>query len=983
MMLSSPRSSIHNQKAKLAADYNDLLKQLSSPKMTVVGCYSIGETIGEGSYGKVKLGVHQITGKRVAIKKISKQHAPLMAREIHHHRQLRHPNIVTLFEILSTESAIFIVSEYCPNGELFDLLTESGRFTEQRAQTFFRQLVDAIRYCHERNIVHRDLKLENILIDAEQNARICDFGFARHADDKQLLETFCGSLAYSAPEVISQKRYTGPETDIWSLGIILYTLLAGELPFDDDSEIIMRRKIIALDYHIPSYFSPEAHNLIDNILKLDPKERLTMDQIVNHPWLTMIMDSEGDEGCEHMDNNNNNVNSIPEDCASVPSTHYSTYSDVDSLFSASMRHQEEDDFDLCSELSSPRSSTKPGTMLSNHFYNSSRPPSIIGQKMGSPSSPPTMTAYEKPRFATAQSPRFSAPTVSSRARITQPYIPSSSVRASLPNQLPSSAKRGSLFAQHQLNRLNQHNYHQSYDDVSAMAPIEQRLFAALTAAGFDESTVRNMRQSSEVGNALGTLWHMLMDNISKSEHMVSGVAVSKKKLDSTKSSQVVEKGTQTDDIPLAPSLSTSSSSSQSSASSRPSEPLKSTTTITTTTSRTAPNGSVQPSIHLTSIEGQPKVSVSSTQSHSTTNSQAERNGWFSSVKSWFGTTKQQQQQHQLHLEEQRIRAANAAYLAREIQESSPAYQSAGTNQQKYRRHMLQLSNPPIVSQVDQFSYNNDGNYNNNNKSSPLPPQYPSLARPQAAHNKPSIDSYYKAGNAFGPARPPTALTSPKSAVANTLSVVTTPTSNSLPATTAVPAKAVEIDVCEKRYAEYRSTNNNNNNIDNNNNRSPLLPVALEKKSQPQQQKEAPVKIAVPAPQRPQGIVAPKSPTPTTTSSTPLTPIRTTSPSGSPLSSQTSSLVEEEDEEGSSPASSVSTIDTPEEDNNNKLRVPPPSPTPTRSWPLAFRETSKNNPPVKRFEFAAPRSQLGIYNDTGRRKPLGAKVIIEEEEEEEE
>lgn len=131
-MISSPRSSIHNQKAKLAADYNDLLRQLSSPKITVIGCYTIGDTIGEGTYGKVKLGTHQITGKQVAIKKISKQHAPLMAREIHHHRQLRHPNIVALYEVLSTESAIFIVSEYCPNGELFDLLTETGRFTEQQ-----------------------------------------------------------------------------------------------------------------------------------------------------------------------------------------------------------------------------------------------------------------------------------------------------------------------------------------------------------------------------------------------------------------------------------------------------------------------------------------------------------------------------------------------------------------------------------------------------------------------------------------------------------------------------------------------------------------------------------------------------------------------------------------------------------------------------------------------------------------------------------
>lgn len=111
----------------------------------------------QGTYGKVKLGYHQITGRRVAIKKISKQHAPLMAREIHHHRQLKHPNIVTLFEILTTESAIYVVCEHCPNGELFDLLTSEGRFSEQRAQSHFRQLIHALRHCHERGIVHRQV----------------------------------------------------------------------------------------------------------------------------------------------------------------------------------------------------------------------------------------------------------------------------------------------------------------------------------------------------------------------------------------------------------------------------------------------------------------------------------------------------------------------------------------------------------------------------------------------------------------------------------------------------------------------------------------------------------------------------------------------------------------------------------------------------------------------------------------------------------
>ncbi|KAF1798986.1 kinase-like domain-containing protein [Mucor lusitanicus] len=278
-------SVIRNQKAKLAADYNDLLKELSSPKLKSIGCYTLGETIGRGSYGKVKLGVHQLTCRLVAIKKISKRHAPLMAREIHHHRQLHHPNIVSLYEILSTETSIFIVSEHCPHGDLFDALAKKGRFSEPHARRWFLQLIDAIQYCHSLGIIHRDLKLENILIDENDNVKICDFGFARQTDKNQLLKTFCGSLAYSAPEVIQRQNYSGPATDIWSLGVILHTLLAGELPFDDDSESELQRKVVKMDYVIPSYFSSDVADLIQKILKLDPYDRYTVPQIRCHPWL--------------------------------------------------------------------------------------------------------------------------------------------------------------------------------------------------------------------------------------------------------------------------------------------------------------------------------------------------------------------------------------------------------------------------------------------------------------------------------------------------------------------------------------------------------------------------------------------------------------------------------------------------------------------------------------------------------------------------
>ncbi|KAG0767220.1 hypothetical protein G6F24_002976 [Rhizopus arrhizus] len=311
LSLSSRNPVAHNQQAKLALDYNELLKELSSHKLTSVGCYTIGETIGEGTFGKVSKGTHKLTGKLVSIKKISKQHAPMMAREIHHHKQIKHPNVVMLYEMITTESSIHIISEYCPNGDLLDALTlAGGRCSETRVHKWFHQLTDAISYCHSQHIVHRDLKLENILLDADDNVKVCDFGFARFTQKNQYLETFCGSPSYSAPEIILRKKYTGPETDIWSLGVILYTLLSGEFPFDDDSEVITQRKIVQVDYQIPYYFSSKLSNLIHGMLQFEPSHRFTMDTIMNHAWMTEIEDDMLEEDLTPSSSTNSNGSSI-------------------------------------------------------------------------------------------------------------------------------------------------------------------------------------------------------------------------------------------------------------------------------------------------------------------------------------------------------------------------------------------------------------------------------------------------------------------------------------------------------------------------------------------------------------------------------------------------------------------------------------------------------------------------------------------------
>jgi serine/threonine protein kinase len=190
----------------------------------------------------------------VAIKQIPKAMSASLTREIHHHRQLHHPHVTQMYEVIATESHIWIVTELCCGGELFDYLVEKGRLSEDETRLIFGQLCLAVAYLHENNIVHRDLKLENVLMDERCRVKLGDFGFTREFERGAFMETFCGTTGYAAPEMLQGKKYQGPgvfrevfrdfmpktfgvlEVDVWSLGIILYTLLTGTLPFDDDDE---------------------------------------------------------------------------------------------------------------------------------------------------------------------------------------------------------------------------------------------------------------------------------------------------------------------------------------------------------------------------------------------------------------------------------------------------------------------------------------------------------------------------------------------------------------------------------------------------------------------------------------------------------------------------------------------------------------------------------------------------------------------------
>ncbi|KAJ3720435.1 hypothetical protein C8R42DRAFT_670720 [Lentinula raphanica] len=275
-----------NQKAHLANAYNELGKELSSQKMRVIGNYTLGRVIGEGAYGKVRIGTHRLTSTRVAIKQIPKSMSASLTREIHHHRQLHHPHITQMYEVIATESSIWIVTELCSGGELFDYLTEKGRLTEDETRFLFGQLCLAVAYLHEKGIVHRDLKLENVLLDERCRVKLGDFGFTREFERGVLMDTYCGTTGYASPEMLQGKKYLGAEVDIWSLGVILYVLLTGMLPFDDDDEQIMRDKVILGEFEDPEWLSEDARDLIQNILQKEPSQRLTIPQILEHPWFT-------------------------------------------------------------------------------------------------------------------------------------------------------------------------------------------------------------------------------------------------------------------------------------------------------------------------------------------------------------------------------------------------------------------------------------------------------------------------------------------------------------------------------------------------------------------------------------------------------------------------------------------------------------------------------------------------------------------------
>ncbi|KAF7134281.1 hypothetical protein RHSIM_Rhsim08G0151900 [Rhododendron simsii] len=252
--------------------------------------YRMGKTLGHGSFGKVKIAEHLPTGYKVAIKILNrrKMKSPDMEekvrREIKICRLFVHPHIIRLYEVIETPTDIYVVMEYVKSGELFDYIVEKGRLQEDEARSFFQQIISGVEYCHRNMVVHRDLKPENLLLHSRGNVKIADFGLSNVMRDGHFLKTSCGSPNYAAPEVVSGKLYAGPEIDVWSCGVILYALLCGTLPFDDENIPNLFKKIKGGVYTLPSHLTPGARDLIPRMLVVDPMKRITIPEIRQHFW---------------------------------------------------------------------------------------------------------------------------------------------------------------------------------------------------------------------------------------------------------------------------------------------------------------------------------------------------------------------------------------------------------------------------------------------------------------------------------------------------------------------------------------------------------------------------------------------------------------------------------------------------------------------------------------------------------------------------
>ena len=257
----------------------------------ICGAYHVRGVIGAGSFSVVKLVEHISTGKNYACKIIPRSkmsgtyQSSHFETEIRIFGQLHHPGIVQLIDLLQDEKFYYIIMELCAMGELYQYILSNGRLSDLDARFFLRQVFEALSYMHSLGIVHRDLKPENLFFTENGAIKIGDFGFSRFVNSQGIAETPCGSICYAAPECIKGSTYDGRKSDVWSMGVIAYAMLTGELPWTKRNQAQLFEQISKADFIIPSYVQDGPRDLITRMLDPDPGRRFSVDQCLNHPWI--------------------------------------------------------------------------------------------------------------------------------------------------------------------------------------------------------------------------------------------------------------------------------------------------------------------------------------------------------------------------------------------------------------------------------------------------------------------------------------------------------------------------------------------------------------------------------------------------------------------------------------------------------------------------------------------------------------------------
>jgi serine/threonine protein kinase len=288
---STPASGRKKTREELKKLVMSLTLQQRGQSFSSVDFYSIGKVLGEGAYGKVLHATHIMTGQKVAVKTFEKAKLvdlvarKRVSREIRILKYLDHPNIVQLFEVIDQPQRRYIIMEFASGGDLCKYVRDCKRLSENESHRIFCQILSGLMHCHAKGIVHRDIKLDNILLDSNKNVKIVDFGFSVPFEQDQLLKKACGSPSYAAPEIVSRKQYAPTPVDVWSFGVVLYAMLCGYFPFQGANSQELCRKIVKGKFDLPSWVPEPCKDLIRCMLTVDPVQRITVDKVALHPWV--------------------------------------------------------------------------------------------------------------------------------------------------------------------------------------------------------------------------------------------------------------------------------------------------------------------------------------------------------------------------------------------------------------------------------------------------------------------------------------------------------------------------------------------------------------------------------------------------------------------------------------------------------------------------------------------------------------------------